>query len=65
MQPVINSVLDAGKQKTRAEISNHVEEFLQRGGKIEVVENAVTYQRNDLLKGGAGHDLDFAPIAED
>jgi len=65
MDRIIDSSLDVGKQRARAEISNHVEEFLRRGGRIEIVDSPALYKRADLLKGGAGHDLDFTPALED
>lgn len=59
MNRVIESVLDAEKQRERAEISSQVEEFLRRGGHIEVIESQLQVQRAMLLKGGAGHNLDI------
>ncbi len=63
MQRTIESSLDVAKQRAREEISNQVEDFLRRGGRIEVVENAAAGNAASLLKGGAGHDLDFMPGA--
>lgn len=61
MERTIESSLDVAKQRARAEISSQVEEFLRRGGRIQVVEDTIARRRSDLFKGGAGHDLDFVP----
>ena len=55
----IESSMDATKQRERAEISSQVQEFLRRGGRIEVIESEVQPQRAMLLKGSAGHDIDL------
>ena len=61
MERTIESSLDVAKQRARAEISSQVEEFLRRGGRIQVVENTIARRPADLFKGGAGHDLDVVP----
>jgi hypothetical protein len=61
MERTIESSLDIAKQRARAEISSQVEEFLRRGGRIEVVEDTMANRPCDLFKGGAGHDLDVMP----
>ncbi|MGB1140681.1 MAG: hypothetical protein ACPG1A_07260 [Halioglobus sp.] len=61
----IESSLDVAKQRARDEITSQVEEFLRRGGRIEVVDSAMNARPADLLKGGAGHDIDFMPAIEE
>ncbi len=61
MERTIESSLDVAKQRDRAEISSQVEEFLRRGGRIQVVEHAIASRPSHLLKGGAGHDLEYMP----
>lgn len=65
MERTIESSLDVAKQRARAEISSQVEEFLRRGGRIKIVENTIARKPTQLLKGGAGHDLDFMPGVPD
>lgn len=46
METHVKSALDATKEKIRIEISSQVEDFLKRGGQINVVQDPVPESAN-------------------